>query len=74
MGKNLGKNFKFHSNIDVHNGILTKFPQFYQDKFIKWKNNYTAKPALPSMTLSEFIWFSLNINIDCKSVNFSFFF
>ena len=26
MGKNLGKNFKFHSNIDVHNGILTKFP------------------------------------------------
>ena len=27
--KNLGKNFKFHNNIDINNDILSKFPSFY---------------------------------------------
>ena len=35
MGKHLGKNFKFHNNIDIINDILSKFPSFYQDIFIK---------------------------------------
>ena len=41
IGKNVGKNFKFHNNIDIINGILSKFPSFYQGIFIKWINNYT---------------------------------
>ena len=73
IGKHLGKNFKFHNNIDLSNDILSKFPYFYQDIFIKWINNYTAKPTLPSMILSEFIWFNSNIKVDSKPVHFSFF-
>ena len=73
IGKDLGKNFKFHNNIDINNDILSKFLPFYQDIFIKWINNFTAKPALPSMVLFEFIWFNSNINVDSKPVHFSFF-
>ena len=35
-GKHLGKNFKFHNNIDKNNDILSKLPSFCQDIFIKW--------------------------------------
>ena len=51
-----------------------KFPSFYQNIFIKWINNYTAKPSLPSMILSEFIWFKSNIKVDSKPMHFPFFF
>ena len=69
IGKYLGKTFKFHNNIDINNEILSKFPSFYQDIFIKWIKSYTAKPTLPSMILSEFIWFK----VGSKSVHFLFF-
>ena len=35
-GKHLGKNFKFHNNIDKNNDILSKLPSFCKDIFIKW--------------------------------------
>ena len=73
MGKLLGKSFKFHNNIDLSNDILLKFSSYYQDDFIKWINNYTAKPTLESMILSEFIWFNSNIKVDSEPVHFSFF-
>ena len=73
IGKHLGKNFKFHNNIDTSDSILSKFPSFYQDILIKWVNNYAVKPTLPSMILSEFIWFNLNIKVDSRPVHFSFF-
>ena len=73
IGKHLGKNFKFHNNIDISNDILSKFPSFYQDIFIKWINNFTSKPTLPSMILSEVICFNSNIKVVSKPVNFSFF-
>ena len=73
IGKNLGKNFKFHNNIDINNDILSKFSSSYQDIFIKCINNYTSKPTLPSMILSDFIWFNSNIKVDSKPVHFSFF-
>ena len=72
IGIHLGNNFKFHNNIDINNDILSKFPSFYQDIFIKWINNYTAKRTLPSMILSEFIWFKSNIKVDSKPVHSSF--
>ena len=63
IGKKLGNNFKFHNNIDISNNILSKFPSFYQDIFIKWINIFISKLTLPSMILSEVIWFNSNINI-----------
>ena len=51
IDKHLGKNFKFHDNIDISNDILSKFPSFYQDIFIKWISDFTSKPTLPSMIL-----------------------
>ena len=72
ISKYLGKNFKFHHNIDINNDILSSFPSFYQDIFIKWINNHTAKPTLPSMILTEFILFNSNIKFDSKPVHFSF--
>ena len=74
IGKYLGKNFKFHNNIDISNYSISTFPSFYQDIFIKWIINFTSKPTLPSMILSEFIWFKSNITVDSKPVHFSFFF
>ena len=73
MGKHLDKNFKFHNNVDINNDIPSKIPSLYQDIFIKCINNYTAKPTLPSMILSEFIWFNSSTKIDSKPVNFFFF-
>ena len=52
IGKHLGKNLKFHNNIDVSNNILSKFPSFYQEIFIKWVNNFASKSTLPSIILS----------------------
>ena len=59
--------------MNLSNGILSKFPSFYQDIFIKWINNYTTKPTLPSIILPEYIWFNSNIKVDSKPVHFSFF-
>ena len=55
IGKHLGKNFKFHSNSDINNDILSKFPSFYPDIFIKWITNFTTESTLPSILLSEVI-------------------
>ena len=74
IGKHLGKNFKFHNNIDMSSGILSKFPSLYQGIFIKWINNFTSKSNSPSMILSEVIWFKSDIKVDSKPVYFSFFF
>ena len=41
MGKQLGKNFKSHNNIDISNDILSKFLSFDQEIFIKWINSFT---------------------------------
>ena len=73
IGKHLGKNFKFHNNIDISNGIVSKLSSIYQGIFIKWINGFTSKPTLPSMILSEFIWFNSNIKVDSKPLHFSFF-
>ena len=70
MGKQLGKNFKFHNSIDISNNILSKFLSFDQEIFIKWINNFTSKSTLPSIISSEFIWFNSNLRIDSKPAHF----
>ena len=73
IDKDLGKNFKIHNNLDICNDILSKYPSFYQDFFIKWINNFTSKSTLPSMILSEVIWFKKCVKVDSKPVKLSFF-
>ena len=75
MGKQLGKNFTFHNNIDISNDIFSKFLSFDQEifkmnKFLKWINNFTSKLTFPSIIFSEFIWFNSNIRIVSKPVHF----
>ena len=73
ISKHLGKSFRFHNNIDISNEILSKFPSFYQDVFIKWINNFTSKSILLSMFLSNVNWFNSNIRADSEPVHFSLF-
>ena len=35
-------------------------------------DNLTAKPTVPSTILSEFIWFTSNIKVESKPVDFPF--
>ena len=71
--KFLGKNFKFHNSIAIHKDILSKFPFYYQEVFVKWKENYTFLSTAPSTILSEYIWYNSQIKIDNKPVYFNFF-
>ena len=32
----LGKNFRFHSNLEISCSVLRNFPKFYQDLFFRW--------------------------------------
>ena len=73
IGKRLGRNFKFHNNIDANNDLLSKFLSFDQDILVKWINNYTSKPTVPSRILSGFNWFNSSTKVDNKPVHFSFF-
>ena len=66
--KNLGTNFKSHNCIDINKTILLKFPIFYQEILLKWKQNYTFISTTPSIIYSEFLWFNSCIKIDKKPV------
>ena len=52
----LGKNFKFHSNLDVTHSILCKFAKFYKGIFIRWGNYLCSSATLPSAVACQFIW------------------
>ena len=43
----LGKNFKFHSNLEVSHSILCKFPKFYKEIFIRWGKHLSSPATLP---------------------------
>ena len=47
----LGKNFKFHSNLQVSHSILRKFPKFYKEIFIRW-GKHLASPATLASTVA----------------------
>ena len=64
---------KVYNDIDINNDILSKFPSFYQNIFMKWINNYTSKPTFSFMIFSELINLNSNIKIDTKPVHFPFF-
>ena len=70
----LGKNFKAHSNLEVRHSILSKFPKFYKEVFIRQDKHLSLPATLPSAVACQLIWFNKHIQIDNKSIypyNFS---
>ena len=51
----LGKNSKFHSNLEVSHSILCKFHKSYQEIFIKWGKYLSSPATLPSTVACQFI-------------------
>ena len=51
----LGKNFEFHSNLEVSHSILCKFPKFYKEIFIRWGKYLSSVDTLPSAVACQFI-------------------
>ena len=64
----LGKKFKFHSNLEVSHSILSKFPKFYGEIFIRWGKHLSSLAILPSTVACMFIWFNKHIQTDIKSI------
>ena len=54
----LGKNFKFHSNLEVSHSILCKFPNFYKEIFIRWGKHLCPPANLLSTVACQFIWYN----------------
>ena len=59
----LGKNFKFHSNLEVSHSILCKFPKFYNEIFTRWGKHLSSLATLPSSVTCQFIWCNKHIHI-----------
>ena len=64
----LGKNFKFHSNLDISHSVLCKFPKFYKEILIRWSKHLSSPATLPSTVAWQFIWYNKHIQIDNKSI------
>ena len=61
--KKLGKNFIFHSNLNINPNKIKGFPTYYQDILIKWENFFSSLPSLPSC-----VWHNKYIKIDDKTI------
>ena len=62
--KYLWKSFKFHSNLDLRETLLRKFPKYYHEMLYKWEKFLSSSPDLPSDIISQFIWLDKTIKID----------
>ena len=51
----LGKNFKFHYNLELSHSILYEFPIFYKEIFIRWSKHRFSPATLPSTVACQFI-------------------
>ena len=71
ISKYLGKNFKFHSNIDITFCQIKKFPKYYQEIIKNWSHELSCKPITPSAILSQFLWFNSQIVINSESFFFT---
>ena len=63
-----GKNFKFHSNLEVSHSILYEFPMFYKEIFIRWSKHLSSPVTLPSTVACQFIWYDKHIQIGNESI------
>ena len=64
-----GKNFKFHSNLNFPKNTLSYLPSFYKNILKLWSKYYSNELFLPSIIVSQYLWFNSSIRID-KKINF----
>ena len=63
-----GKNFKFHSNLDLRDFSLKIFPKYYKEIIYTWNKYRSSPPSLSSSIASQFLWLNKAIQIDNKCV------
>ena len=68
--KLIGKNFNFHSNLQIKSSLIKNFPCCYQKVFCNW-NKYLSSPvSVTSIIVSQFLWFNKHILIEKQSLLF----
>ena len=64
--------FKFHPSLAL--GFqLDEFLKFYQNILRFWSTWFCSISVVPSIKLSEFLWFSRNIKVDNRPIFFKYF-
>ena len=66
--KKLGKNFIFHSNLNINPNKIKEFLTYYQNILIKWEIFFSSLPSLPSSVASQCLWHNKYIKIDDKTI------
>ena len=64
----LGKDFKFHSSLEITVNILDNFPSYCKNIIQCWIKNFSKSPTTPSAIASQYLWFNSNIKVDKKVV------
>ena len=70
INKYLGRDFKFHSNLQIDSKYVKTFPKYFKEVINAWSRNLVCKPNIPSAILSQFLWFNNFICIDNSSIYF----
>ena len=65
-----GKNFKFHSYLEISRFVLGNFPKFYQELFLRWGKYISSPVTLLSTVTCQCILFNKHTQIDNKSICF----
>jgi len=68
---NLGKHFRFHSNLLIKSSILQNFPSYYQEMINNWSKYLSSDVSVTSTIMSQFLWYNKYILIDKRSFNIS---
>ena len=71
--KNFGNKFNFHSNLSFNKDLIDDFPLFYKNIFNFWSKHLSVSPELPSLILSNYLWYNNDILINKKPVYFPYF-
>ena len=71
--KNFGNKFNFHSNLSFNKDLIDDFPLFYKNIFNFWSKHLSFSPELPSLILSNYLWYNNDILINKKPVYFPYF-
>ena len=70
INKYLGKDFKFHSNLQIDSKYVKTFPKYFKEVINAWSRNLACKPNIPSAILSQFLWFNNFVCIHISSIYF----
>ena len=71
ISKTFGKSFIFHSNLSFKKKVIKSFPSVFKEILLNWKTFFSKTPETPSCILSQFLWYSIYIQINEDDVHFS---